>query len=809
MTIDPPAKRVKTDLECEMSCTIPTSIAEKVPIVYTLDPFFLQEAPVQPPLNVDNVSDELITALETLSTALSEYIQSSCSTIEREAALINAPELTHSVHVLRAEGFQSLISEYYFVNVQDHFYKTVTTHLQNFEMDYSTLNNEDVEDADYSEWCWKEYTSLVTRLAGYMNAYTCGFDLLGNIDGTFHTRLYNFFEGHLRRSLPSCWQDVTTRIFEHSLQKYDAFLSNEDSMEDLERELDSLPELMSRLRSIGVLSESTSALMLVARERVKRKVEECRGQYEEPALAECIQWVEQHLCGGWLQRIVQYENSTTNLKFENWCRDLTVWTSREFCSMRLHEIFDIVRNYAFGLTSEATLTDLKHCLTTSVQKEELVKSLRAGIEERALHAGVATEDIITILVATENTLRVIDPTSNLLLKTIGPMKEYLRRRPDTVQHILSRMLDEDSELAEAMRQGDSVRDAEGADDVYDNWEPEPVDAVGTRQERAADIITRLISICESKDAFVHEYHKMLLDCLIHKLDYETDKETLEVELLKTRFEEASFNQCEIMLMDMATSRRLDHQLYSKAGTDETMETESNPAPLHTTIMSHLFWPPLDTTDFSLPPEIERAKRTYEKHFEEQKPNRKLAWRPNAGIVEIELQMEDRMETLTVTELQATVIHLFGEQSPLTWDEIVAKLRAPNSPEDFKEDVGDCLSFWMSRGILKQLDEETYAVIETAGEDINNGPSIPMPTSRRNEEDRARAKQAAELRTKFQPMIMAMLTNQGPGTVERIKNLLTMFFQFSHTQNELQTLLDQLVSEGLLLVGRNREYSART
>lgn len=119
-----------------------------------------------------------------------------------------------------------------------------------------------------------------------------------------------------------------------------------------------------------------------------------------------------------------------------------------------------------------------------------------------------------------------------------------RRRPDTVKHILARMLDEESELAEVMRQVD-ITGTENVEEDYDNWEPEPIDAgkiatwtsfplefqteapsVGTRQERAADIITRLISIFDTKDVFVHEYHKILVGRLLKKLDYETDKEVM-------------------------------------------------------------------------------------------------------------------------------------------------------------------------------------------------------------------------------------------------------------------------------------------
>lgn len=49
---------------------------------------------------------------------------------------------------------------------------------------------------------------------------------------------------------------------------------------------------------------------------------------------------------------------------------------------------------------------------------------------------------------------------------------------------------------------------------------------------------------------------------------------MELELLKTRFGEGSFNQCEIMLLDMANSRRLDAYIHSKEWMEEYMDVDT-------------------------------------------------------------------------------------------------------------------------------------------------------------------------------------------------------------------------------------------
>lgn len=57
----------------------------------------------------------------------------------------------------------------------------------------------------------------------------------------------------------------------------------------------------------------------------------------------------------------------------------------------------------------------------------------------------------------------------------------------------------------------------------------------------------LVSIYGSKELFVSEYRLMLADKLLNNLDYHTDKEVQNLELLKLRFGEASLHHCEIMI----------------------------------------------------------------------------------------------------------------------------------------------------------------------------------------------------------------------------------------------------------------------
>jgi anaphase-promoting complex subunit 2 len=142
----------------------------------------------------------------------------------------------------------------------------------------------------------------------------------------------------------------------------------------------------------------------------------------------------------------------------------------------------------------------------------------------------------------------------------------------------------------------------------------------------------LVNIYGNKDMFVEEYTTLLADrllaatgmdfCLIvfvrslkihFPTDFNTDKEVRNVELLKLKFGDASLQNCEIMLRDLADSKRVNNfvkgQLAaSKAKADEDEEnrlTESE-VPFGATLLSHLFWPgPLKSEPVGLPAVIQK------------------------------------------------------------------------------------------------------------------------------------------------------------------------------------------------------------
>jgi anaphase-promoting complex subunit 2 len=139
----------------------------------------------------------------------------------------------------------------------------------------------------------------------------------------------------------------------------------------------------------------------------------------------------------------------------------------------------------------------------------------------------------------------------------------------------------------------------------------------------------LISIYGSKELFVSEYRLMLADKLLNNLDYNTDREVRNLELLKLRFGEASLHQCEIMIRwasmpslrlrqlgglkarllswiwcrDVDDSKRVNANIHSLLRSNVEMATEERPATgeraIDATIVSQHFWPPLQEEDLQV------------------------------------------------------------------------------------------------------------------------------------------------------------------------------------------------------------------
>ncbi|RUS32149.1 hypothetical protein BC938DRAFT_476169 [Jimgerdemannia flammicorona] len=601
-------------------------------------------------------------------------------------------------------------------------------------------------------------------------------------------------------------------------------------------------DLVTRVRAFVLLCTRMDALGLVVRtegifteilygeieEKVRRGF--C-GRFDEPALlGRGLRWMRGVVLA-WLSLVICQESGGANMSekwdsFLQWKTRLEYHLYKTFGELRISELFDIIVEYP---DSTCAIDELKECMSKTDQKQQLLESLRNALQRRLLHPGANTTDILSHYISCIKCLRILDPSRVLLEHVTSPIRTYLRQesllvpshisvsgtvnfdvytawddlrmlhrtRDDTIRCIVTILVDDGrNELLEDLA-GEPIQLAD--DDVEDfnddNWMPDPVDAgpnYKSTSKHSADIISMLVNIYDTKDVFIKEFQVLLADRLMAVADYDTEREVRNLELLKLRFGESSFQTCEVMIKDIADSKRIDAHVHKD-------KEFPNNAPLHSIVLSRLFWPSFRAEEMQVPEPFQKWMSDYEKSFEVLKPARKLSWLPHLGNVKLELQLQDRTLEFNVSPVHASIIHCFEEKDTLTIGELAETLKMP--PAQVKRRMG----FWVSQGILKEDGKDTYVLLETA----EAAATTADPTDATDGEasssalQSAQEKEAEEMRI-YWLFVQNFLTNFGPQSLDKIQGMMTMFVQsptqYSRSAEELRAFLALMIRENRLEFG---------
>ncbi|XP_060537685.1 LOW QUALITY PROTEIN: anaphase-promoting complex subunit 2-like, partial [Pantherophis guttatus] len=526
----------------------------------------------------------------------------------------------------------------------------------------------------------------------------------------------------------------------------------------------------------------TPVLHRMIEERVERR---CRGEYERSFLGEFQEWIEKVI--GWLSTVFLQESTATlpspattttssssSSTLKRWRCHVQGFFYRLYASMRIEELFSIIRDFP---ESKPAVEDLKYCLERTNQRQQLLTSLKSALELRLLHPGVNTADIITLYISAIKALRELDSSMVILEVACEPIRKYLRTREDTVRQIVAGLTGDaegSADLANELSKADPVtleNDQESEDDYSDpeDWVPDRSDAdpgKSSSKRRSSDIISLLVSIYGSKDLFINEYRTLLADRLLHNAITVPRGEIRNVELLKLRFGEAQMHYCEVMLKDMADSRRINANIRDEE--QKLPEQERPPFSLEATILSSEFWPPLKEEKLELPGQIKEAMEAYAKKYEKLKAMRTLNWKHHLGLVDLELELADRTISLSVSPVHAAVILHFQEKSTWTLEELSEAVKVPAASLRRK------MTLWLQQGVLREEPPGTFTVIE---EELKDQAEKVVLIDSDEEGDSAMASQADQKEEELQlfwTYIQAMLTNLECLSLERIHSMLKIF-----------------------------------
>ncbi|EGD78910.1 hypothetical protein PTSG_01885 [Salpingoeca rosetta] len=433
-------------------------------------------------------------------------------------------------------------------------------------------------------------------------------------------------------------------------------------------------------------------LKAVAITVINRKVQQrCAEEYEDEMLPDLLAWhdaVIQPFFAAFAPPSAT--NNTAHVQ-----REMRLEVYKALGTLRVAELFDIIIEYPSSLPA---IRDIKKWCV--------------ALLKRLLHPGPQTSDIINQYISTVKTLRTLDPSGVLLELVCSPVREYLKRRPDTVRCIVELLIAEDADDFDGGRVG--------GDGAAEDWLPDPIDAYLDQNEslRKDSVLDLLTSIYGSKELLVEEYAHMLAENMLQCKGFDIDEEIRTTEVLRARFGEEYLRKCAVMIKDFANSRRL-HTAFERAPPYESSPpyqfSSRSDSPLHwpftaenvrVFVLSRLFWPGLKTDNLDLPKDLETHLQYYMQKFKGQTQMQTLEFRPTMGTVDLTVELETRTLELRVPPVAAAALLKFEEQSRWDLDDLAAALNAPPAI------VMDGLRALMGHGVVVQVSRGVFEVDES-------------------------------------------------------------------------------------------------
>ena len=434
---------------------------------------------------------------------------------------------------------------------------------------------------------------------------------------------------------------------------------------------------------------------------------------------------------------------------------------------RANMIFEIVISYP---DSKPALLDLqKGCARTNSHHQVSETTVKI-FTNRLLHLGAATSDIVTQYINAIQALNIVDESGGLTRAVSPPIQSYLTTRSDLLDTIVERILEDETLVATGIsaqkpNDDDVLRDPDVQKELDFAWSPEPMHShirdlqSLVREASDSDALALLLNVYGSIKSFVTQLEKEIAKRIEISAGFTFDNEVRAIELLKWRFGSQSFLNCEVILRDVADSKRL-------ATTFDCQLVQ----PL---TISHLYWPPVSNDFLKLPDEIEKEIERYTEEFERLKHPRKLKWLNSAGAVEIELSFDDdETMQMTVPPVCASVALLMDELGELDIDTVCNRL------EVSRQAAETALSFWVSSNIFVKTGNKCQMVNKKP---ILTAASYETPEANKAEDEEEEEEEEPDHKDAkmFQRFVLSILQNRCKEevTLRRLYELLQKFCQW--------------------------------
>ncbi|KAK4687974.1 anaphase-promoting complex subunit 2, partial [Tremellales sp. Uapishka_1] len=606
---------------------------------------------------------------------------------------------------------------------------------------------------------------MLERLAIWQRAW--GVPLRAFNDSKIISNFTSTFHLHLHSSLPPNFPTYLHLFLTASLSNLPASSTTK------------IPPPSPHLSRLGIFPRYSATLSKVAYEEIERIArEEADKGWDGRRLGKARERVGNGVAN-WLSGMFD-GNEAAQVALKPMYSRFDYYLCKCFFDIRSDELFGIIVDYPDSL---AALEDLKECLYKVDQRSVLVDKLKASNVKRLLHPGAETKDVITQYISTIRCLRILDPPGVLLHKVADPIRKHLRDRHDTIRCIVSALV-EGEDLQDENEPAGII--SQSNDETVENfldpkWEPEPIDAAPEfRSGKASDIISTLVSIYESREVIMKELQILLATRLLAVKDYDAVKEVRTIELLKLRFGEAALQVCDVMVKDMADSKRINDHVQGDIK-----------SVVHPLVISRLFWPNIQSSRLQLPPKLQSAQQQYEAAFHHFKPDKRLRWLQQIGTANVKLELQDRVVEVEATPVQASIVELFEGEPVWTVKGLAEKLGGVEEGL-----IKNGLVFWANLGVVKES-EGGWLLLEIAEEGGERNAFVEQVQAIENVDEN----RTEQVRVHWQ-YIKGVLTNLGAQTLDGIQGYLGYVDDYEQTLEELELFMAAARREGL--VDLNRE-----
>jgi len=195
--------------------------------------------------------------------------------------------------------------------------------------------------------------------------------------------------------------------------------------------------------------------------------------------------------------------------------------------------------------------------------------------------------------------------------------------------------------------------------------------------KVSDMVTWLVNLYGSQEAFINEYQNMLGEKLVGGKAYNIDEEIKNLELLKAKFGDTYLQNCQIIVRDIKDSNRINnniHRTYDEAFTRMELET-INPAlrdismdflnfkKLKPVFLSKSYWPiNYEYESFRIPSHLQQTFDQYSQKYSATKAMRKLIWHHSLGSVDLSLEFDNGEVNFKCLPTHAILISYFDDRS---------------------------------------------------------------------------------------------------------------------------------------------------